>query len=114
MSNQRMDFKQVDLDSLPEITRLFIKQFKPVDGSVVVVKRPGGVEDEQFNDVLRKLADDILTLAGVNVILIGVDSFSELKYMDDEKMEKVGWVRKDRVLAFKEDKFEDLVKGEEE
>lgn len=102
---QEIDMTPVDLSDLPEISQMFFKQYKPENGDLIAVKRPRKVSGEQFAMILRRLSDDIVIYLKKNAIVVGVESFSDIKRIDDDEMERLGWVRKSRVLAFKDEPF---------
>lgn len=89
-----------------------------VRGDCLAVKRPKGVDDYDWSIHLLKLGEDIANNVGISTVVFGVErKLSEIRRVSEQQMESYGWVRKDRVFAFKDEahevvaqKYEDLAK----
>ena len=71
--------------------------------SIIVYRRTRGMSDDDFSQFLNDAANDILARFGLRTIVVGVDKWSELRVINEEEMERLGWVRKDRVFMFKDE-----------
>ena len=92
----------------------YIKQINPHKESIILVKKPKDQSEGEFGEALQGLADEILARIGRTTLLVGVAELSDWQQVDEVLMEKYGWVRSDRVLAYIEDAFSDLAGDEEE
>jgi len=90
------------------------RKFAYAEGNVLVVQHPAGMGDPTFSDALQQFADLIYGSTGINPVVIAVNKLSEITVMDEERMEKYGWVKKDRVVMFKEDRWDRPEETEEE
>ena len=72
-----------------------------------MVKRPKQQDQEDFTESLRQLADDVLARLGVSTVLIGVEQHGDIQYLDEEKMNWHGWMKKEKCFLEMEeaDKF---------
>ena len=84
-------------------------------GNVVVVQHPAGMQEPNFADVLTQFADELVYRTGTKLsFIVAVNKLSEITVLDEERMEKYGWVKKKRVLMFKEDQLHASETDEEE
>jgi len=91
----------------------YVKQIQPKENSIVLVTRPKTQSEEDFAEALKRFADELLSRIGVSSVVVGVDNLSDIQSWDEATMERYGWVRRERVLAFVEDRFADLIDEEE-
>lgn len=85
-----------------------VKQINPHKNSLLLVRQPKEQKDKEFAEALKQLADEILIRIGVSVVLVGLQSMSDFRQVDEKEMEKIGWVRSEKVLAFVTEKFADI------
>ena len=70
--------------------------------SIIVHKRPKGMDDEEFETFLHAAANDVLARFGMSTIVVGVESWDEIIVCDEDTMEKYGWIRRERAFLLKE------------
>ena len=90
------------------------RKFAYSHGNVLVIQHPQGMQEPTFADALQQFADLVYAKTSVNPVVIAVNKLSEVTVMDEERMEKYGWVKKDRVLMFKEERWDTQEDTEEE
>lgn len=81
-------------------------------GDILVVKRPKAAGTE-FTDRLEDLAEEIAA-NGVSVIILEVGSFDDFKLLSDQDLDELDLVHKSKVLAFKDQPFQELLSEWEE
>jgi len=92
------------------------KKYVYEEGNVLVVQHPAGMGDPTFTDALQQFADMVYAHTGINPVVIAVNKLSEITVMDEERMEKYGWIKKSRVLMLKDDTFDkvsDIINAED-
>jgi len=90
-------------------TKADYKKLHFTRGDCLVVRRPKGMDDYDWAQQLRLLGEDVANTIPFPVLVFGIDkSWKEIERVSEEQMEHYGWVRKDRVFAFK-DEAHDLV-----
>ena len=92
----------------------YVKQINPQRNSIILATKPKTQTEDEFSEALKRFADELLARIGMSTVVVGVAKLSDIIQLDEGQMEHYGWVRSDRVLAYIEDKFADLIKGEEE
>lgn len=69
--------------------------------SMVIVCRPKDMtKDDFYNDLLEKMARDLLTRYGFSIAIVGVEKPSDVAVLDDEAMRGYGWIRTDKVIEY--------------
>lgn len=70
--------------------------------SIIVYKRPKGMDDEEFTAFLYAATNDVLARFGISTIVVGVESWDEIMVCDEDTMAKYGWIRKEQVFLHKD------------
>ena len=78
-----------------------------------MITKPKDQNEDEFSESLKGFADELLARIGMSTVVVGVESLSDIVQLDEKSMEHYGWVRADRVLAYIEEKFADLIDEEE-
>jgi len=93
-----------------------LKKIDVTEAGIILVKRPKQQEQEDFTESLRQLADDVLKRLGVSTVLIGVENHSDIQFLNEEKMNWYGWMKKEKcfMLMAEADTFLADYTGEEE
>jgi hypothetical protein len=94
--------------SLNSVKYLNFRKHALQDGNVIVVQHPAGMGNPQFEETMQQFADMVYAQTGVDAIVIAVNKLSEITVMDEDRMEKYGWVKKSRVFAFKNELIKDI------
>ena len=107
--------------SAGEVTRLLnakwgrlARQLSPKDNSIILIKKPKQQAEEEFGENLQLLADEILARLGITCFLIGVKEFSDFNTISEERMEEIGYLKSERVLAIVTESFDEINKRLEE
>ena len=80
-----------------------LKKIDVTEAGIVMVKRPKQQDQEDFTESLRQLADDVLIRLGVSTVLIGVENHGDIQYLDEEKMNWYGWIKKEKCFMLMEE-----------
>ena len=71
--------------------------------SIIGYKKPRDMSEEDFSTFIDRAANDVLARFGISTIVVGVEDWNELRILDEETMERHGWVRTDRVYLMNRD-----------
>jgi len=88
-----------------------------VDGpTVLTVKRPKQLSQEDWSHSLRELAQDVVDYLGVSVVMVGVEQHGDINKLGVEQFAKMGFMPiEDCYMSNKEaDKYIAVYTGEEE
>ena len=81
-----------------------IKNMRLTRGNVLLLLKPKKMSIDDFEHRLTQLAADIAADVGVSTTIIGcIKRWTEIRRLSEEQMKPYGWVRRDRVLAYKDD-----------
>lgn len=82
----------MDKRTLRNLVRSVVRVHHVNDGDVILLKiHTGAISDKQM---VNSFANAIRHGGRPNCVLIALDDFDELAVLNDEDMEKHGWVRK--------------------
>lgn len=73
------------------------------EGDIVVYRRPRGMSETKFSDFINQAANDILARFGISTVVVGLDNWADMRILDEAEMEKMGYIRKERIFLLKED-----------
>ena len=73
------------------------------DKCIIAFLRPKEPSDDEWSSFLNQAAHDALTRLRVNAVVVGLESWSQLRILDEAEMEKRGFIHRDRIFLLKED-----------
>lgn len=71
-----------------------IRVMRVKNGDIIVVRKWPGFTDGDREKLSSALSRRLKNLTGVTLLFVG--SFSDIRILNTEQMEKIGWVRKGR------------------
>lgn len=72
------------------------------DKCIIAFLRPKAPSDEEWTAFLNQAAHDALVVLKVNAVVLGLDNWSQMRILDEDELEKRGFIHKDRIFLLKD------------
>ena len=79
------------------------REYKLQERTVLAFLQPKYMSDKGFNQFINQAASDMLARFGIDTIVLGLKHWKEMRVLQEEDMERNGWIHSDRVFLLKED-----------
>ena len=79
------------------------RTFEIAPNYIVAFLKPKHAKQQDFDAFINQAANVIRARYNLNLMVIGLDDWSELRILDEKWLDQAGYVHKDKVFMLKED-----------
>ena len=98
---------------VPTIDGIKARTIRFTEHDLIVYKKPRNMTEDKFSKFLDAAAQDILARFGIDMIVVGVSTWDEIRLFTPEQLKELGLVKRDEVFLLKSDVTKMGVSGEE-